>query len=103
MPTMVHAGLYSSTRHYLEAIEATGTDDTQTVRQQMADTPINDIFATDGYIREDGRMVHDMYLVEVKTPEESQDEDDLFHVIRTIPAEEAFRPLSESVCPLVNS
>lgn len=103
MPTMVHAGLYSSTRHYLEAIAATGTDDTQTVRQQMADTPINDIFATNGYIREDGRMVHDMYLVEVKTPEESQDEDDLFHIIRTIPAEEAFRPLSESVCPLVTS
>lgn len=103
MPSMVHAGLYSSTRHYLEAIEATGTDDTQTVRQQMADTPINDIFATDGYIREDGRMVHDMYLVEVKTPEEAADEDDLFHIIRTIPAEEAFRPLSESDCPLVTS
>lgn len=103
MPTMVHAGLYSSTRHYLEAIKATGTDDTQTVRQQMGDTPVNDIFATGGHIREDGRMVHDMYLVEVKTPEESQDEDDLFHVVRTIPAEEAFRPLSESVCPLVSS
>ncbi|WP_346797709.1 ABC transporter substrate-binding protein [Halomonas sp. Bachu 37] len=103
MPTMVHAGLYSSTLHYLEAIEAVGTDDTQAVRQQMMDTPVNDIFATDGYIREDGRMVHDMYLVEVKTPEESADEDDLFRVVRTIPAEEAFRPLSESVCPLVNS
>ena len=101
MPTMVHAGLYSSTRHYLDAIAATGTDDTQTVRQQMADTPINDIFAQNGYIREDGRMVHDMYLVEVKTPAESADEDDLFRVVRTIPAEEAFRPLSESVCPLV--
>ena len=101
MPTMVHAGLYSSTRHYLDAIAATGTDDTQTVRQQMADTPINDIFAQNGYIREDGRMVHDMYLVEVKTPAKSVDEDDLFRVVRTIPAEEAFRPLSESVCPLV--
>ena len=101
MPTMVHAGLYSSTRHYLDAIAATGTDDTQSVRQQMADTPINDIFAQNGYIREDGRMVHDMYLVEVKTPAESADEDDLFRVVRTIPAEEAFRPLSESVCPLV--
>ena len=101
MPTMVHAGIYSSTRHYLEAIAAVGTDDTQTVRQQMAETPINDIFAKNGYIREDGRMVHDMYLVEVKTPEESADADDLFRVVRTIPAEEAFRPLSESVCPLV--
>ncbi len=102
MPTMVHAGLYSSTLHYLQAIEAIGTDEAQAVRRQMAETPINDIFATGGYIREDGRMVHDMYLVEVKTPEESQGEDDLFHVVRTIPAEEAFRPLSESQCHLVN-
>nr|WP_231613582.1 ABC transporter substrate-binding protein [Halomonas sp. BC04] len=103
MPTMVHAGLYSSTLHYLQAIDAIGTDEAQAVRQQMADTPINDIFATDGYIREDGRMVHDMYLVEVKTPEESSDDDDLFRVVRTIPAEEAFRPLSDSQCHLVNN
>nr|WP_262488963.1 ABC transporter substrate-binding protein [Halomonas sp. ANAO-440] len=103
MPTMVHAGLYSSTLHYLQAIDAIGTDEAQAVRQQMAETPINDIFATDGYIREDGRMVHDMYLVEVKSPEESQDEDDLFRIVRTIPAEEAFRPLSASQCHLVNN
>jgi branched-chain amino acid transport system substrate-binding protein len=101
MPTMVHAGLYSSTLHYLQAVDAIGTDEAQAVRQQMADTPIDDIFATGGYIREDGRMVHDMYLVEVKTPEESQNEDDLFRVVRTIPAEEAFRPLSDSKCHLV--
>ncbi len=103
MPTMVHAGLYSSTLHYLQAVDAVGTDEAQAVRQQMAATPINDIFATGGYIREDGRMVHDMYLVEVKTPEESQNEDDLFRVVRTIPAEEAFRPLSESQCRLVDN
>lgn len=103
MPTMVHAGLYSSTLHYLQAIDAIGTDEAQAVRQQMAETPINDIFATNGYIREDGRMVHDMYLVEVKSPEESQDEDDLFRIVRTIPAEEAFRPLSASQCHLVNN
>ncbi|QOR37292.1 ABC transporter substrate-binding protein [Billgrantia diversa] len=103
MPTMVHAGLYSSTLHYLQAVDVAGTDEAQAVRRQMADTPINDIFATDGYIREDGRMVHDMYLVEVKTPEESQNEDDLFRVVRTIPAEEAFRPLSESKCHLVDN
>nr|WP_240609793.1 ABC transporter substrate-binding protein [Halomonas endophytica] len=103
MPTMVHAGLYSSTLHYLQAIEAIGTDEAQAVRRQMADTPVNDIFATNGYIREDGRMVHDMYLVEVKTPEASQDEDDLFEIVRTIPAEEAFRPLAESQCHLVDN
>ncbi|SFC18374.1 amino acid/amide ABC transporter substrate-binding protein, HAAT family (TC 3.A.1.4.-) [Marinospirillum celere] len=103
MPTMVHAGLYSSTLHYLQAVKAAGTDDTQTVRKQMMETPVDDIFAQNAYIREDGRMVHDMYLVRVKSPEESADENDLFEIVRTIPAEEAFRPLSESVCKLVNN
>lgn len=103
MPTMVHAGLYSSTLHYLQAAKAAGTDDTQTVRKQMMETPVDDIFAQNAYIREDGRMVHDMYLVRVKSPEESADENDLFEIVRTIPAEEAFRPLSESVCKLVNN
>lgn len=102
MPTMVHAGLYSSTLHYLQAVKAVGTDDTQTVRQQMMETPVNDIFAQNAYIREDGRMVHDMYLVRVKTPAESVDEDDLFEIVRTIPADEAFRPLTESVCKMVS-
>lgn len=102
MPTQVHAGLYSSTLHYLRAVDAIGTDEAQAVRRQMAQTPIQDIFTHDGYIREDGRMVHDMYLVEVKSPEESQNEDDLFRLVRTIPAEEAFRPLAESQCHLVN-
>lgn len=100
-PTMVHAGIYSSTIHYLNAVEATGSDDSQIVRTQMINTPINDMFATNGRIRQDGRMVHDMYLAQVKTPEESQGEWDLYKIVRTIPAEEAFRPLSNSVCPLV--
>jgi len=100
-PTMVHAGIYSSTMQYLKAVEATGSDDSQTVRKQMMDTPINDMFATNGRIRADGRMVHDMYLAQVKTPEESTGEWDLYKIVRTIPAEEAFRPLSESKCPLV--
>tara|TARA_R100001440_G_scaffold25669_3_gene41765 strand:- start:2803 stop:4008 length:1206 start_codon:yes stop_codon:yes gene_type:complete len=100
-PTMVHAGIYSSTIQYLKAIEATDSDEAQTVRKQMMDTPINDMFATNGRIREDGRMVHDMYLAQVKTPAESKDEWDLYKIVRTIPAEEAFRPLSESKCPLV--
>ncbi|KDE39861.1 MAG: ABC transporter substrate-binding protein [Nitrincola lacisaponensis] len=102
-PTMVHAGIYSSTLHYLSAIEATGTDDTQTVRRHMMDTPINDMFAQNGIIREDGRMIHDMYLAQVKTPAESQNEWDLYNIVRTIPAEEAYRPLSESQCRLVNN
>ncbi len=103
MPTQVHAGLYSSTLHYLQAIDAIGNDEAQAVRQQMAATPIDDMFASGGYIREDGRMVHDMYLVEVKSPEEAVDEDDLFRLVRTIPADEAFRPLDQSDCHLVQN
>ncbi|MBS3805019.1 MAG: ABC transporter substrate-binding protein [Oleiphilaceae bacterium] len=102
-PTMVHAGIYSSTMQYLNAIKATGSDDAQTVRKQMMDTPINDMFASNGIIREDGRMVHDMYLAEVKTPAESKGEWDLYDIVRTIPADEAYRPLSESKCPLVTN
>ena len=100
-PTMVHAGIYSSTMQYLNAVKATGSDDAQTVRKQMMDTPINDMFAKNGIIREDGRMVHDMYLAQVKTPEESTGEWDLYDIVRTIPADEAYRPLSESKCSLV--
>jgi branched-chain amino acid transport system substrate-binding protein len=102
-PTMIHAGIYSSTTQYLNAIEATASDEAQAVRKQMMNTPINDMFATNGRIREDGRMVHDMYLAQVKTPAESTNEWDLYDIVRTIPAEEAFRPLSESQCPLITS
>jgi branched-chain amino acid transport system substrate-binding protein len=102
-PTMIHAGIYSSTVQYLNAVKATGSDEAQAVRKQMIATPINDMFATNGRIREDGRMVHDMYLAQVKTPAESKNEWDLYKIIRTIPGDEAFRPLSESQCPLITS
>lgn len=98
MPGMVHAGIYSATTHYLNAVKATGSDDTKTVRAHMAKTPVNDMFATNGKIREDGRMVHDMYLVQVKTPAESKGEWDLYKMVRTIPADEAYRPLADSQC-----
>lgn len=98
MPTMVQAGIYSAATHYLNAVEATGSDDTETVRAQMAKTPVNDMFAKNGSIREDGRMVHDMYLVQVKTPAESKGEWDLYKVVSTIPGDEAFRPMAESQC-----
>ncbi|WP_142849032.1 ABC transporter substrate-binding protein [Telmatospirillum sp. J64-1] len=100
MPTMAHAGVYSSVMHYLKAIEAAGTDNSDKVMEQMRATPINDFFAENGVIREDGRMVHDMYLAQVKTPEESQGPWDYYNILRTIPGEEAYRPLSEE-CPLV--
>lgn len=101
MPGMVHAGIYSAATHYLNAVKETGSDDAQTVRAHMAKTPVNDMFAKNGKIREDGRMIHDMYLVQVKTPAESKGEWDLYKVVRTIPAEEAYRPLAESQCKLV--
>jgi branched-chain amino acid transport system substrate-binding protein len=102
MPTMIQAGLYSATMHYLKAIEASGTDEAPKVMAQMRATPINDFFAKGGKIREDGRMVHDMYLFEVKKPEESKNEWDLYKLLATVPGDEAFRPLDKGGCPLVN-
>jgi len=101
MPTMIQAGLYSATMHYLKAIEAVGTDEAPKVMAQMRATPINDFFAKNGKIRIDGRMVHDMYLFEVKKPEESKGEWDLYKLIATVPGDEAFRPLDKGGCPLV--
>jgi branched-chain amino acid transport system substrate-binding protein len=101
MPTMIQAGLYSATMHYLKAIEAIGTDEAPKVMAQMRATPINDFFAKNGKIRIDGRMVHDMYLFEVKKPEESKGEWDLYKLIATVPGDQAFRPLDKGGCPLV--
>ena len=101
MPNMTQAGIYSATMHYLKAVEAAGTDETQAVMEKMRSTPINDFFAKNGTIREDGRMVHEMYLYEVKKPAESKGAWDYYKLVATIPAEAAFQPLSESKCPLV--
>jgi branched-chain amino acid transport system substrate-binding protein len=101
MPTMIQAGLYSATMHYLKAIDAVGTDDTAKVMAQMKATPIHDFFAKDGKIREDGRMVHDMYLFEVKKPEESKGEWDLYKLLATVPGDQAFRPIDKGGCPFI--
>lgn len=101
MPTMVQAGQYSSTMHYLKAVKAINSDDTAKVMAQMKKTPVNDFFAKNGKIRDDGRMVHDMYLLQVKKPSESKTPWDYYHVKATIPAAEAFQPLSASRCPLI--
>ena len=103
MPTMIQAGLYSATMHYLKAIDAIGTDEAPKVIAQMRATPINDFFAKDGKIRLDGRMVHDMYLFEVKKPQQSKGEWDLYNLIATVPGDEAFRPLDKGGCPLVKT
>jgi branched-chain amino acid transport system substrate-binding protein len=101
MPTMVQAGMYSSVMHYLKAVKDINSDDTGKVMAQMKKTPINDFFATNGKIRDDGRMVHDMYLLQVKKPGESKTPWDYYHVRATIPAVEAFQPLGQSSCPLI--
>lgn len=101
MPHMGDAGDYSSTIHYLKAVEAAGTTDAKTVMAKMREMPIEDFFAHGGKIREDGRMVHDMYVYQVKSPEESTGEWDVYKLVETIPGDKAFRPLSDSECPLV--
>src|ERR671918_120435 len=101
MPTMVQAGVYSAVTHYLNAIKETGSDEAKAVVEQMKATPVNDFFAKNGTIRDDGRMVHDMYLAEVKTPDESEGRWDYYEILRTIPGDQAFLPVSESSCSLV--
>jgi branched-chain amino acid transport system substrate-binding protein len=101
MPTMSQAGVYSAVMHYLMAIAAAKTDQAAPVVASMKAAPINDMFATNGKIREDGRMVHDMYLVQVKAPADVKQPWDYYKVLRTVKGDEAFRSLSESDCPLV--
>ncbi len=101
MPTSNQAGDYSATLHYLKAVKAAGTDDAMQVMAKMRAMPIKDPFTQDGRLRVDGRMVHDIYLMQVKKPEESKGPWDVYQVLQTIPGDQAFRPLSESDCPLV--
>jgi branched-chain amino acid transport system substrate-binding protein len=101
MPTMVQAGTYSAVMHYLKAVQAAGTADADAVAAKMKEMVIIDFFASKGKIREDGRMVHDMFLAEAKKPSESKGPWDLLTIKAVIPGDQAFRPLSESVCPLI--
>lgn len=102
MPTMTQAGVYSAVLHYLQAVAASGTKDPLTVMKKMQEMPIHDFFAANGRLRRDGRMVHDMYLVQVKSPDESKEAWDYYKILRTIPADQAFRPMKDGDCPLVS-
>ena len=97
MPGMVQAGTYSAVLHYLKAMQASGTTDGKAVAEKIRQLLVDDFFAK-GRVREDGRLMHDMYLVEVKAPSESKATWDYYKVLRRIPAEEAAQPLSESKC-----
>ena len=101
MPNMAQAGIYSGITHYLKAVQAAGTDDTTAVMAKMKATPVNDFMTKNGKIREDGRLIRDMYVYEVKKPSESNYPWDYYKLKATIPAEQAFIPLAKSVCPLL--
>jgi branched-chain amino acid transport system substrate-binding protein len=103
MPTMVHAGVYSSILHYLQAVKAAGTDDADAVMKKMREAPVNDFFAKGGRIGPDGLHRHDMYLVQVKSPAESKYPWDYYKVLKTIPAAQAFPTVEQQKCPLVKS
>jgi branched-chain amino acid transport system substrate-binding protein len=98
MPSSVQAGDYSAALNYLQAVKAIGTDDADKVLTQLKKTKVNDIFAKGGYVRGDGRMVHDMYLMQVKAPEKSTEPWDYYNVIQTIKGEEAWTTKADSKC-----
>ena len=99
-PSMIHAGTYGATLHYLKAVAAAGTTDATTVVAKMKELPIDD-FYTKGTVREDGRVMRPYYLLQVKKPSESRYAFDYLKLLATVPAEQAARPLSESACPMV--
>ena len=101
MPTMNQAATYSATLHYLKAVRAAGTKETKPVMAKMRATPVRDAFTDNGLLREDGRMVHSMFLFEVKKPEESKAPWDYYKVLAEVPGDQAFRSLNEGGCPLV--
>ena len=101
MPTMPQAAVYSAIRHYLGAIAAAGTDEAKAVMAKMRERPVNDFYVKNGRLREDGRLVHDMYFAQVKTPSESKGDWDYYKILAAIPGDQAFRPLAEGGCPLV--
>ncbi len=102
MPTMNQVGTYSAVLHYLKAVKAAGTKDTKTVLAKMRELPVRDAFTDNGYLREDGRMVHSLLLLEVKKPEESKYPWDYYKVLAEVPGDEAIRSMKDNGCPLVN-
>lgn len=97
--SMYTASVYSALMHYFKAVQATGSDEAKTVIAKMRELPVNDFFARNGKLRADGRLVHDMYLAEVKKPSEVERNGDYFKILQVIPGDQAFRPLEEGNCP----
>jgi len=101
MPTMPQAAVYSAITHYLNSIKAAGTDEAKAVMAKMRELPVNDFYVKNGHVRADGRLVHDMYLAQVKSPAESKGPWDYYKILSTIPGDQAFRSLADGGCPLV--
>jgi branched-chain amino acid transport system substrate-binding protein len=102
LPSMLTAGVYSSTLHYLKAVKAVGSaDDAKKVMAKMREMPINDVMTKNGKLREDGRVIRDMYLFQVKSPSESKSKDDIYKLVATVPGDKAYRPLKDGKCPLI--
>ncbi|MDQ4060075.1 MAG: ABC transporter substrate-binding protein, partial [Pseudomonadota bacterium] len=102
-PNMIHAGTYSAVSQYLKAVQKAGTDNADAVTKALREMPVQDFFARNGKVLPNGRMVHDMYLFEVKKPSESKGTWDYFRHLATIPGDEAFEKPEASGCPLVKS
>ena len=100
-PNYIHMNDYTSTLHYLRGVQAAGTDESTAVMKKMREMPINDFITKNGWIREDGRVMRDAWLVQVKTPEESKGPWDVYKILARIPAAESIRPLDQGDCPLV--
>jgi branched-chain amino acid transport system substrate-binding protein len=102
VPTMIHAGTYGAVMHYLKAVQSAGTVDGPTVANRMRELPVNDFMTKNGRIRADGRLVRDIYLFRVKSPEESKYKFDYYQYLATIPGDEAFKPQEAGGCPLLS-
>jgi branched-chain amino acid transport system substrate-binding protein len=101
MPNMIQAGTYSATLQYLKAVKAAGTKDTEAVAKKLKELPVDDDFAQGGKVMENGRMVHDLYLFEVKKPSESKRPWDYYKQLAVVPGDKAFPPAKDSGCSLV--
>ncbi|WP_458156631.1 ABC transporter substrate-binding protein [Bradyrhizobium sp. 18BD] len=101
VPTMIHAGTYGAVMHYLKAVQAAGTLDGPTIAARMREMPVNDFMTRNGRIRDDGRLVREMYLFRVKSPDQSRYKFDYYELLATIPGDEAFRPMEQGGCPFL--
>jgi branched-chain amino acid transport system substrate-binding protein len=101
LPNLTTAGVYSATLHYLKAVQAAGTDEPKAVMAKMHEMPVNDMMTKNGTLRADGRLLRDMYLAQVKSPAESKSKDDIYKILATVPADQAWRPLKDGKCPLI--